>query len=161
MPQPVTTREASTRAALEEPKDYVYRPSALLPEVREDSEYSYLWARKGIGKDIDTKNMNRKLQDGFEPVPYDERSTTLVRPNQIMGKPESGHIESGELVLMRRPKYMTIARNKYFEKQTAERLAGAGTLQQGFKADPSKAKFVERVFSLGEHTRGQDRSFGE
>ena len=108
------TRELTTRAAQERPKQWM-QPE-LLPEPDKESGYSYRWIRVSTMNNADPRNLSAKLREGWEPVSIEEQPKfrLLADPNSRF----KDNIEVGGLLLCKTPTEFVQQRNEHFAKVT-------------------------------------------
>jgi hypothetical protein len=108
------TRELTTRAAQERPKQWM-QPE-LLPEPDKESGYSYRWIRVSTMNNADPRNLSAKLREGWEPVAIEEQPKfrLLADPNSRF----KDNIEVGGLLLCKTPTEFVQQRNEHFAKVT-------------------------------------------
>ena len=108
------TRELTTRAAQERPKQWM-QPE-LLPEPDKESGYSYRWIRVSTMNNADPHNLSAKLREGWEPVSIEEQPKfrLLADPNSRF----KDNIEVGGLLLCKTPTEFVQQRNEHFAKVT-------------------------------------------
>ena len=108
------TRELTTRAAQERPKQWM-QPE-LLPEPDKESGYSYRWIRVSTMNNADPRNLSAKLREGWEPVAIEEQPKfrLLADPNSRF----KDNIEVGGLLLCKTPTEFVQQRNDHFAKVT-------------------------------------------
>jgi hypothetical protein len=108
------TRELTTRAAQERPKQWM-QPE-LLPEPDKESGYSYRWIRVSTMNNADPRNLSAKLREGWEPVSIEEQPKfrLLADPNSRF----KDNIEVGGLLLCKTPTEFVQQRNDHFAKVT-------------------------------------------
>ena len=108
------TRELTTRAAQERPKQWA-QPE-LLPEPDKESGYNYRWIRVSTMNNADPRNLSAKLREGWEPVAIEEQPKfrLLADPNSRF----KDNIEVGGLLLCKTPTDFVAQRNAHFAKVT-------------------------------------------
>ena len=108
------TRELTTRAAQERPKQWM-QPE-LLPEPDKEPGYSYRWIRVSTMNNADPRNLSAKLREGWEPVAIEEQPKfrLLADPNSRF----KDNIEVGGLLLCKTPTDFVTQRNAHFAKVT-------------------------------------------
>ena len=108
------TRELTTRAAQERPKQWM-QPE-LLPEPDKESGYNYRWIRVSTMNNADPRNLSAKLREGWEPVSIEEQPKfrLLADPNSRF----KDNIEVGGLLLCKTPTEFVQQRNDHFAKVT-------------------------------------------
>ena len=108
------TRELTTRAAQERPKQWM-QPE-LLPEPDKESGYNYRWIRVSTMNNADPRNLSAKLREGWEPVSIEEQPKfrLLADPNSRF----KDNIEVGGLLLCKTPTEFVQQRNEHFAKVT-------------------------------------------
>ena len=108
------TRELSTRAVQERPKQWM-QPE-LLPEPDKQPGYNYRWIRVSTMNNADPRNLSAKLREGWEPVALEEQPKfrLLVDPNSRY----KDNIEVGGLLLCKTPVEFVQQRNEHFAKVT-------------------------------------------
>jgi hypothetical protein len=108
------TRELSTRAVQERPKQWM-QPE-LLPEPDKQPGYNYRWIRVSTMNNADPRNLSAKLREGWEPVALEEQPKfrLLADPNSRY----KDNIEVGGLLLCKTPVEFVQQRNEHFAKVT-------------------------------------------
>jgi hypothetical protein len=108
------TRELTTRAAQERPKQWM-QPE-LLPEPDKQPGYNYRWIRVSTMNNADPRNLSAKLREGWEPVAIEEQPKfrLLADPNSRF----KDNIEVGGLLLCKTPTEFVQQRNDHFAKVT-------------------------------------------
>ena len=133
------TRETSTRAVMERPKQWM--PSELLPEPDKLPGYAYRWIRVATLGAADPRNISGKFREGWEAVPIEEQPQfkLLVDPNSRY----KDQVEIGGLLLCKTPIEFVEQRNAYYAKQTtAQSEAVDNNLMS--QSDPRMPLFKER-----------------
>lgn len=99
-----------------------YKPPNLLAMPAPPPGVEYHWVRFMVHGVDDVKNVNSRLQDGWEFVHKDEHGD-YFGPTFGEGK-HSGHIGSGDVILMKNAKSNNDARRRYYEEINQQQMAG-------------------------------------
>lgn len=116
-------RETETREAEERPR--TWRPVSRLPEPNPREGWVHYWRRRSLQNDVDTVNISRALQEGWEfckPEDYPEFGDVTRHRSE-----DRNTIEFGGLVLMRMPQEMADARRAYYENRAMRQISGVQT----------------------------------
>ena len=136
------TRELSTRAVAERPKQWM--PPELLPEPDKEAGFAYRWIRVSMLNQADPRNLSTKIREGWEPVRIEEQPKfqLLVDPNSRF----KDNIEIGGLLLCKAPAEFVEQRAAYYNSQTqAQTEAVDNSLMR--QSDPRMPIFKERKSS--------------
>ena len=136
------TREATTRALTERPKQWM--PPELLPEPDKEAGFAYRWIRVSMLNQADPRNLSSKIREGWEPVRLEEQPKfqLLVDPNSRF----KDNIEIGGLLLCKTPEEFVGQRSEYYSNQTqAQTEAVDNNLMR--QSDPRMPLFKERKSS--------------
>ncbi len=127
IPPPERTLEPRETAAAAPRKPFVYRPPGELPEtIKNHPDWTARWVRFRMSQgQSDPTNISKKMRDGFRFVPFEQRSEVLTDPDSVMQTAGSGNVEIGDVVLMRRPRYISAARSEYYAQVTRDQIRGA------------------------------------
>ncbi len=114
------TRENENRESEERKK--VWRPPQRLPKFEDqDPDNHYRWVRRELRGQDESSNVLSRIREGYEPVKPEE--VGLYDHPTIEDGRFAGTVISGDLMLMRIPKYMAEQREKYF-KGITDRMQG-------------------------------------
>ena len=111
-------REVQTRETFERPK--AWQPASTLPEPDKQPGYSYRWVRVHAAGETDTKNINSKFREGWEPVRLEEQPKF-----QMMADPNSRFkdgIEIAGLLLCKIPTEFMEQRKAYYAKKARDNV---------------------------------------
>lgn len=124
-----TDRDAESREATVRSTDAWIQPSQL-PSPNPREGWAHRWVRVSSKDKADTRNLSRRLREGWEPVNAAEYKELKVISDLDSRYPDG--IEIGGLLLCRIPKEVIEARNKHFSNQNTQQIQ---SVDQGFMND--------------------------
>ena len=134
-----TDRDSESREASVRPTDGWVPPSQL-PAPNPRPGWAHRWVRVSAKGRTDTRNLSRRLREGWEPVNAAEYKELKVISDIDSRYPDG--IEIGGLLLCRIPQETVDARTKHFENQNQQNLQ---SVDHGFmnEQDPRMPKYNE------------------
>lgn len=110
-----SSRDADTREKVERKRQWV-NPSHL-KDPTPVKGMTFRWIRSAILGQPDSRNMNSKKREGWEPVPPTEQLDLVDFVSET-----SGHIENGGLILCWMPTEMVEQRSAYYQNIASDQV---------------------------------------
>lgn len=122
-------RDTESREATQRTTDQWVQPSQLpVPDKRDGWEHR--WIRVASQGSADTRNLSKRLREGWEPVNAAEYKELKVVSD--LGSRYPDGIEIGGLLLCRMPTEMVEQRNAHYEKVARQQMT---SVDHGFMND--------------------------
>jgi len=137
--------ETPRRTRAEETRDFKSRtaqwePPSHLPEPAHREGWVHRWCAHAVQGEPHVVNMNKRLQEGWVPVPAEEYPEVTSR---IFGHTGKANIDFGGQTLCRMSSEMMASRRAYFEQKNRIELAGVRNDLAAVKTDPKYGRFTE------------------
>lgn len=115
MPRSLETRASDERSR-------AWKEPSLLPDPEPEDGWVFKWIRSSSRGNADTVNVDKRTREGWTPVRAEDHPGIL----SAWGiNKQTGHIESGGLILCKMPEEMVAQRNATYLRRAMSELSSA------------------------------------